>query len=105
ACQQAPTSPRAAFLLGLCAQDRGDHATAVAAYERALALDPALPEAWTNLGIVRQATGDLVGARAAYGAALRGRASAFGRISQALAGAPKGELWLDLEGLRRDLAG
>lgn len=105
ACRIAPTSVRAAFLLGLSAQDARDYPAARAAYERALAIDATLPETWVNLGTVLQDMGDLDGAKRAYGRALRHRADAFGRISQAMTAAPKGELWLDLGRLRRDLAG
>ena len=105
ACRMAPNSVRAAFLLGLSAQDARDTPAARAAYERALAIDATLPEAWVNLGTVLQETGDLEGAKRAYGRALRHRGDTFGRISQAMTAAPKGELWLDLGRLRRGLAG
>ncbi len=58
-----------------------------------------------NLGTVLQEMGDLAAAKRAYGAAVRHRANTFGRVSQALTASPKGELWLDLGRLRRDLTG
>ncbi len=42
----------------------------MAAYERALAINPDYADAWNNLGIVRQAQGDLAGSVAAYERAL-----------------------------------
>ena len=105
AARMAPHLPRPAFLLGLCAQDDRDYPAARAAYERALAIDPDLPEAWVNLGTVLQELRDLSGAKSAYGNAMKRRHDTFGRISQALTASPKGELWLDLGRLRRDLAG
>ena len=105
ACRMAPHSVRAAFLLGLSAQDARDYPAARAAYERTLAIDATLPEAWVNLGTVLQETGDLEGAKRAYGRALQHRGDTFSRISQAMTAAPKGELWLDLGRLRRGLAG
>lgn len=100
-----PRSTRAAFQRGLCAQDAGDLARARAAYEHVLALDPGIAEAWVNLGTVLQDSGDLAGAKRAYAAAVTRRGTTFGRVSQALSAAPKGELWLDLGRLRRSLAG
>lgn len=95
---------RAWFLLGTCAQDQRDFAAAAAAYETALALEPRLAEAALNLGTVRQETGDLDGAKSAYRQAVRTRGDTFGRVAQALATSPRGELWLDLGRLRRSLA-
>lgn len=105
ACRLDPALTRAAFQLGLCAQDGGDLEGARAAYERVIALEPAVAEAWVNLGTVLQEMGDLAGARRAYAGAVTRRGVTFGRVSQALAAAPKGELWLDLGRLRRSLAG
>jgi tetratricopeptide (TPR) repeat protein len=99
------TSARAWFLLGACRQDRGDFAGAASAYRAVLARDGKVAEAAVNLGMVLQESGDLTGAKAAYGQAISARADTFGRIAQALTTAPKGELWLDLASLRRDLAG
>ena len=99
------TSPRAWFLLGACAQDARDFGPAAKAYETVLALDPTVAEAAVNLGTVRQETGDLDGAKAAYARAVQTRLDTFGRVAQALATAPRGELWLDLGELRRVLAG
>lgn len=102
---RAPTVPRAWFLLGTCAQDRRDFARAAIAYAAVLRLDPTIAEAAFNLGTVRQESGDLDGAKAAYRQAVRSRADTFGRVAQALSTSPRGELWLDLGALRRDLAG
>jgi tetratricopeptide (TPR) repeat protein len=93
------------FALGLARQDGRDFAGAVAAYRRALALRPELAEAAVNLGIALQQSGDLAAAKAAYAEALRLRGDSFGRIAQALAAAPTGEVWLDLGALRRSLGG
>ena len=100
-----PDHPRAWFLLGTCAQDGRDFAAAADAYGKVLALDPRVAEAAVNLGTVLQEMGDLEGARAAYGRAVTTRADTFGRVAQALATSPRGELWLDLGQLRRSLAG
>ncbi|MCW6507883.1 tetratricopeptide repeat protein [Lichenifustis flavocetrariae] len=100
-----PHSGRATFLLALSAQDLQDFAAARDGYLRVLANNPELVEAHVNLGTVLQAMGDLEGAKQAYGAAVRQRGDTFGRVSQAMTMSPKGELWLDLESLRRHLAG
>jgi tetratricopeptide (TPR) repeat protein len=99
-----PSSVRAWFLLGTCRQDRGDFAGAADAYRAVLARDNTVAEAAVNLGMVLQESGDLESAKAAYARALGTRADTIGRIAQALATSPKGELWLDLKALRRDLA-
>ena len=96
-------APRAWFLLGTCAQDQRDFAAAAEAYRRVLALTPTLAEAAVNLGTVLQETGDLAGARASYARALATRPDSFGRVAQALATSPTGELWLDLDRLRASL--
>lgn len=58
-------------LLGDVARSRGDLAGAVAAYERALAVD-STPDGWIALGDVRRQQGDLAGAERAYRRAWRG---------------------------------
>jgi Flp pilus assembly protein TadD len=99
----APSLADAWFALGLARQDARDFGGAVAAYRTALARRPDLAEAAVNLGISLQQSGDLAAAKAAYGEALRLRDDSFGRIAQALAAAPTGEVWLDLAALRRSL--
>ena len=96
---------RAWFLLGVSSADAGRRDAAAAAYRRALAIEPTLAEAAVNLGTLLQESGDLAGAKAAYGEALRLRPDTFGRIAQAMTTSPKGELWLDLGALRQDLTG
>ena len=98
-----PASVRGWFLLGLCRQDRRAFADAAAAYRTALALRPALAEAAVNLGTALQEGGDLAGAKAAYARAVATRPDTFGRVAQAITAAPAGELWLDLDALRRRL--
>ncbi len=93
------------FALGLARQDARDAAAAAAAYRQALDRRPGLAEAAVNLGICLQQSGDMAAAKAAYARALRLRADSFGRIAQALAAAPTGEVWLDLDALRRSLGG
>jgi tetratricopeptide (TPR) repeat protein len=93
------------FAYGLICQDSRDPAAAITAYGRTLHLSPELAEAHVNLGICLQQTGDIAAAKAAFGRAMRLRADTFGRIAQALPAAPRGELWLDVERLRRSLAG
>jgi tetratricopeptide (TPR) repeat protein len=93
------------FAYGLVCQDSRDTAAAITAYRRTLQLSPDLAEAHVNLGICLQQTGDIAAAKAMFGRAMRLRADTFGRIAQALAAAPRGELWLDFERLRRSLAG
>jgi tetratricopeptide (TPR) repeat protein len=100
----APANSDALFALGLLYQDRRDFAAAAGAYERALAVRPAFAEAAVNLGICRQETGDLAAAKAAYGIAMNVQPDTFGRIAQALAAAPVGEVWLDVMALRGSLA-
>ncbi len=101
----APNSSEAWFALGLVRHDKRDLESAADAYHRALELRPDLAEAAVNLGICRQETGDLTAAKAAYQLALRVRPDTFGRIAQALAAAPTGEVWLDLAALRDSLVG
>jgi Flp pilus assembly protein TadD len=97
------TSARVWFLLGICSQNLHDSVAAGSAYRKALELDPQLAEASVNLGTLLQDQGDLEAAKKAYGQALKSRADTFGRISQAMTAAPKGELWLDLGKLRLSL--
>jgi tetratricopeptide (TPR) repeat protein len=92
------------FAYGLVCQDAHDVPAAVMAYRRALELSPELAEAYVNLGICLQQTGDITAAKAMFGSAMRLRPDTFGRIAQALSAAPRGELWLDPERLRQSLA-
>jgi tetratricopeptide (TPR) repeat protein len=92
------------FAYGLICQDSRDPSAAIEAYRRALHLSPGLAEAHVNLGICLQQTGDIAEAKAAFGQAMRLRSDTFGRIAQALPAAPRGELWLDPERLRKSLA-
>lgn len=93
------------FALGLVEQDRHDARAAVAAYRAALGVRPDFHAAALNLGVACQDAGDLSGALAAYAIALRLEPQSFGRIVHALTCGPTGGLWLDLEALRRRLAG
>jgi tetratricopeptide (TPR) repeat protein len=93
------------FAYGLVCQDSRDPMAAITAYRRTLDLSPELAEAHVNLGICLQQTGDIAAAKASFGRAMRLRSDTFGRIAQALAAAPRGELWLDPERLRQSLAG
>ena len=93
------------FAYGLVCQDSLDTAAAITAYRRSLDLSPELAEAHVNLGICLQQAGDIAAAKAMFGRAMRLRSDTFGRIAQALPAAPRGELWLDPERLRRSLAG
>ena len=47
----------------------------------------------------------MAAAKTAYRLALRLQPDTFGRIAQALAAAPIGEVWLDIAALRGSLAG
>jgi tetratricopeptide (TPR) repeat protein len=98
------SSARAWFALGLVAHDMKDWPAAIHSYQCALTNAPDLAEAAVNLGIARQESGDLEGARSAYRQAMRLRDDTFGRIAQALSTASHGELWLDLAALRSSLA-
>ena len=93
------------FAYGLICQDSRDPMAAITAYRRTLQLSPELAEAHVNLGICLQQTGDVAAAKVIFGRAMRLRSDTFGRIAQALAAAPRGELWLDFERLRQSLAG
>ena len=93
------------FAYGLICQDSRDPMAAITAYRRTLHLSPELAEAHVNLGICLQQTGDIAAAKIFFGRAMRLRSDTFGRIAQALPAAPRGELWLDSERLRRSLAG
>jgi len=59
-----------AFMEACTAEDRGDLAEAEALYRRALAVDPALAAAMTNLGNLRHRAGDAAEARGLYERAL-----------------------------------
>ena len=98
-----PNHALAWFSLGLVRQDLSDSTAAIEAYQTAWRLKPDMVEAVVNLGICLQNSGDLDGAKAAYGAAIRIRSDTFGRISQALVVASKGELWLNLGMLHANL--
>lgn len=67
---------------------RGDRATAIAAYDAALAEDPRLALAFAHRARVKQGQGDLDGAHADYDAAIR--------LDGALAEARAGRCWLNL---------
>ena len=93
------------FALGLVRQDNHDFVPAVEAYRQALKMRPDLAEAAVNLGICHQEIGDMTSAKVAYRLALKLRPDTFGRIAQALAASPMGEVWLDVAALRRSLDG
>lgn len=78
---------------------------AIAAYRAALGIRPDFHAAALNLGVACQDVGDLRGAMDAYGIALRLEPQSFGRVVHALTCGPTGGLWLDLDALRRRLAG
>ena len=103
--QLDPLSERGWFLLGTCAQDSCDFDLATQAYRNVLQLNPTRIEAEVNLGMSLQQAGSLEEAKQCYARAVHARPDTFSRIAQALPGAPKGELWLDLGALRRSLAG
>jgi cytochrome c-type biogenesis protein CcmH/NrfG len=89
------------FALGLACEDLHDTHGAIEAYRRSAQLRPEVPETHVNLGLNLQQSGDLKAAMDSYGRAVRLRPDAFGRVSQALTSAKKGQLWLDLGRLRR----
>jgi tetratricopeptide (TPR) repeat protein len=99
-----PGSADAWFALALVRQDQRDFAAAAEAYRRALEIRPDFAEAAVNLGTCHQEIGDVGMAKASYRLALRLKPQTFGRIAQALAAAPIGEVWLDVAALRKSLA-
>jgi tetratricopeptide (TPR) repeat protein len=99
-----PNNSNAWFALGLVEQDRCSFMAAVDAYRRALDIRSDFAEAAVNLGTCHQEIGDMTAARAAYRLAVQLRPDTFGRIAQALAAAPTGEIWLDAAALRSSLA-
>jgi tetratricopeptide (TPR) repeat protein len=101
----APDNSDAWFAAGLVRQDQREFGSAADAYRHALELQPDLAEAAVNLGICHQENGDMAAAKTAYRLALKLRPGTFGRVAQALAAAPMGEVWLDLAALRHSLAG
>lgn len=101
----APDNSDAWFAAGLVRQDQREFGSAADAYRRTLELQPDLAEAAVNLGICHQENGDMAAAKTAYRLALKLRPGTFGRVAQALAAAPMGEVWLDLAALRHSLAG
>jgi tetratricopeptide (TPR) repeat protein len=92
------------FAFALVKQDQRDFGVAADAYRRALEIRPDFAEAAVNLGTCYQDIGDIAAAKASYRLALRLRPQTFGRIAQALAAAPTGEVWLDVAALRHSLA-
>ncbi|HEV2593741.1 MAG TPA: sulfotransferase [Sphingomicrobium sp.] len=62
--QLAASDPSARLykLRAFCSQSLEDHASAIAAYERVVAVSPDDWESWNNLGNSRRCTGDLAGA-------------------------------------------
>jgi tetratricopeptide (TPR) repeat protein len=101
----APDSSDAWFAVALVRQDERDFRSAAEGYDRALEIRPQFAEAAVNLGICHQEDGDMAAAKAAYQLALRLQPDTFGRIAQALAAAPIGEVWLDIAALRGSLTG
>ena len=101
----APDNSDAWFAAGLVRQDQREFGSAADAYRRTLELQPDLAEAAVNLGICHQENRDMAAAKTAYRLALKLRPGTFGRVAQALAAAPMGEVWLDLAALRHSLAG
>jgi tetratricopeptide (TPR) repeat protein len=93
------------FALALVRQDQRDFAAAAEAYQHALDIRPDFAEAAVNLGTCYQEIGDVGPAKASYRLALQLKPEAFGRIAQALAAAPVGEVWLDVAALHKSLAG
>ncbi len=91
------------FQLALVRQDQHDLQGAKQALLEVLRLAPANVEAEVNLGIVLQDAGAIEEAMLAYGRAYRLREDCFGRIAHALASAPTGKLWLNLDELRSAL--
>lgn len=82
----SPRDARAALLLGQCEIRLGDYPRALAALERAQALDPALADLDLSLGMARYHTGDMDGALASLDRAReRGTASAQLDFYQGLA--------------------
>ena len=102
-CDQS--SADAWFALALVRQDRRDVAAAAEAYQHALDVRPDFAEAALNLGTCYQEIGDVGAAKVNYRLALRLKPETFGRIAQALAAAPVGEVWLDVAALRKSLGG
>jgi tetratricopeptide (TPR) repeat protein len=93
------------FALALVRQDQLDFAAAVGAYQHALEVRPDFAEAAVNLGTCYQEIGNVGTAKANYRLALQLKPETFGRIAQALAAAPVGEVWLDVAALRKSLGG
>jgi tetratricopeptide (TPR) repeat protein len=56
--------------LGLIERQRGDLAAAIAAYRRAITLDPGHPESHQNLAVALLLGGDILGAREGFRAAI-----------------------------------
>ena len=66
-----------AYNQGLELQGANDNAGAMAAYTRAVALDPDYADAFNNRGYIKMGQGDLAGAVADFGAAIRSRPDKF----------------------------
>jgi tetratricopeptide (TPR) repeat protein len=99
----APGNAEAWFQLALVRQDARQLDAAADALRALLRLHPARAEAWVNLGIVQQESGRIDEAMNAYAHAFQLREDTFGRIAHALATAPVGRLWLNLDDLRAAL--
>lgn len=99
----APGLAEAWFNLGLVRQDLRDLEGAAQAFRAALERRPDYVEAAVNLGIVLQDAHCIDEAMEAYRLAVRLRPDTFGRIAHALAGAPAGQVWLNVGDLKRAL--
>ena len=91
------------FAMGLVCEDLRDSPGAIYAYRKSTELDPVFPEGHLNLGLNLQKSGDLAAAMDSYRRAVQLRSDTFGRVTQALVSASKGQLWLNLGRLRRSL--
>ena len=91
------------FALSLVLQDLRQTDLAARALERVQALKPNHVEAAVNLGLLRQAQGDLDAAMLSYGQAYRQQPETLGRIAHALCSLPCGAMWSEQRALESAL--
>jgi tetratricopeptide (TPR) repeat protein len=98
-----PQNASVLFSLGLVCDDLGDGLAAIAAYRRCIEAQPNFAEAHVNLGLAIQQSGNMEAAMDCYRRAVRLAPDTFGRIAQALCSQRRGQIWLNLNRLRRSL--
>ena len=102
ASDQAPGNASLWFDLGVALQETGSLPSAIAAYRRALALQPQA-RAHHNLASALQHQGDMAAAMQEYARAWKFDEASLPRIAQDLAAGRNGRVWLNVDTLKQAL--